>query len=1725
MKVVKQGLWAVLAAVCISTISWAQYPYGASDMTYGLRSRIADNPSFQYTPSPEDWRDINIYQLFTDRFADSGDQLASYRPAWKTEGKNFPYNRNFHHGGDWNGLKNNLDYLSNMGVKAIWMSGVQMNEQGKDFNYTPYHQYHPTDFFRVDPAMGTFQDLKDLIDECHARGIYVILDVVINHTADLNGLWGNNQNDDKQYWGGGNGTFGWWSDRRHAAPFTELSHFHNNGTINNWDASPENLLGQFKGTDDLKTEDTWVQERLAEAFKNLISATDCDGFRVDAIKHVEYNWCKKWADDMRKHADSLGKKNFILFGELFTYDNNALASYCKDPGYSYNSALFFPLSQNIKNVFVDGQNPGQLTQQLNNRSMYGEGGNNLVAFIDNHDLNRIALMNGGDTGNDVWKLRPALSFLYLATPVPCLYYGTEHAFDQGGHYNGSNKTQDNPDDGDWQRECMFDKGFQPGPAQGNKLAATNAPLYQHIAALNAARATYKSLTRGSFQEKWTDGAYAFSRVLDSEEALVAINLGDGNKAMSVQVGKSNTEFTNVLNPTEKVTSSGTTLSFSLSGKETKVFVAGLAAPQLWVRGTHNYPLAGEVTSETPVYINTEAGPVAAVTNVILGYSLDGGTTWTTEVMLVNAEWSSQGGAWYNASLGVLPASSAVKYYIEVQGTGGAKVWDNNNSLNFAFNVIPGGSGLWVRGTKNYPLDGDATSASDIYIDTEAGPSSVVQNVTAYYIVGSVTTSVAMVKNTSWDSDGGHWYNANLGKFEAGTTIRYFIEATDGEEVVRSDNGGLFFSLGVRGAPLSITNPVSDLAVAYSVTNVSLQGNAEADVVGPLYWTNVLTGASGEIALGQTWSINNIGLGVGANQIVVYAKRPGSGTGGIVAQDSAANYTAWNDGDNNGSGFAPWEFNHSQAAGAAGVFIGDPAAAQITGFNTNAFGFYANPPNSGANAEVMRNFTSAMTTGAVFSFDWGLNWDSNYTNSYRGMSLLAGSTELLYINMQTGPAVRINGGIMFANYGAQKMPLSFEYLASGSIRVTGTGRDGSESYAQTLTVPAGAPSRIKFYFNATDSGTDERQMYVDNLKITSPEATLLDVSAVITIVRADEDTQDSNSDGIPDWWCIENGLNPEDDVGSQRTPNGYTYYEAYVLNLDPADMSVPPFVLELTSNGPTFTAPGDARKYVYQFTPDLSQEFEDVGEPVFVGQPMTFNGEAVGFYRIRYVDESGSGTGQVESVSVSATPGNQSFSSATGLAVRLNVSGVNVVSSQYSINLGTRVNFRDNDVIVIGAGSTNKQVTTLTVYGETANGTKANVTYGYTYNDNTVTQRLASVGGTHHWVSDANQVFINSAGYPEGSTVSADIIYCVNGACTGDWPLVQMSRNPDWENGDWWNKDLGTLNDGDTVEFAIVMRDAFDTEVWDNNGGANYSVTIGGGGGSVTNGPTTPYSTNPTFGRRGTKTIDGSASDWSDADLIALDKANDDPRSLGSNWTMHEAPLDLTHMWANWDNDYLYLAWQYVDVTDVLDPANAGGAGSGKISSNDGILQWIVIDTIAGSGATSDMWKKFNSWTGANKPNYQIYLAGSLWQGYISRAVDGVFPVDDGGVNYKTVAAAGITVAKGSVFGGTSLLGHGDADDRSGTSMRNFLNEGHSTTRDSFYEMRIPLSYLGITASTLDNNGIGGVMIGAGSASSMDSIPHDEATLNTQGTETWNSSLEWGDIDIFTSPFARIGGGN
>ncbi len=1473
------------------------------DPTYGLQPRP---PGHQFFPSPQDWRDVNIYQLFTDRFADGDPNnnttgaMGINRSSWFETGKSFPQNRNYHHGGDWKGLKDNLDYLSGMGVNAVWISGVQMNDQGKDTRYTPYHMYHPTDFFNVDPVMGTFQELKDLIDACHARGIYVILDVVINHTADRNGLWGDNQLDDKRYFGGGNNSFGWWdNNRKHPYPFNDLQWFHNNGTINNWDSFPEYIYGQFKGTDDLATEKDHVKYWITEAFKNLIDATDCDGFRVDAIKHVDEQWIKKWADDMRKHAATRGKNDFILFGEYFVYNNDVLARFCKDPGYSFNSALFFPMSQTIKNVFVDGQWTGQLSQALSAKSQYGEGENRLVTFIDNHDVNRIGLFisSSGDTGRINWVMKPALTFLYTATPVPCLFYGTEHAFNQGGHFNGSSTSVENPDDGDWQRENMSNRGFQPGPANGNKLAQTDAPQYLHIKALNQARKNYPALTRGSFTERWQSGsagAYAFSRVLQDQEALVAVNTSDNQTGtINPQVAKPNgTEFTNVLNPTEKVTVSGGRISFSLGGRDSKIFVAGSLSKPSEARAT------SDATDVTITYAPNDGPLKSATAPIQVGLKIDGGAEQFVDMAPgANGTWT------YKRPYTGITTTLAVAF----RDSAAIPVVDRTGGAAWTFDATKFGQSLvqWVGNTVTFPAGSASnaiTAADDLWIDIEAYPRDTASGGKVVFTTNNGTTWSETPLAKSRVLGNNDLFNANLGKFPGGTALEFAVQVLDTNGVARWDNNG--------GSNYSRNIQFGTLAIGWSGRVNHWPTNGAIEPTSDL-WINV-----------ESWPQN-----AGMDGEVIY---------------SVDNGTNWQS--------RPLTFRVAQ--------------------DNNDF-WNCNLGTFPAGRTVRYAVKLIDTTGVEH---WHNNGGSNFSATIEGTaSSLTGFDSVTTLGrIRPTPPSKVD--LVFGD--------------DGSLAVETDGRNPSNQYEVQRTDDLGNWNKFT-PIPVADPAVDVWQVMGPGESSGAPR--------MFYRIKATGGTSAQVYAGN------------QAEVSIRTVPPGGAAAANLIYSIDGGLTWMPAAPMSVTPD----SGPGD--RWSAEVPHDLA-----------ANSRLKF--------AIQLIDQEGNSTwannGGADYVVNVARPGQTDF---------------------------------ESPVASHSPSSTTTSAASL------------QVTLGATDN--------ADPAPVIHYTLDGSVPTTSSPVY----TLALD--FTANG--TLRYFAVDAA---------------GNASDVTTVEIVVGQTQEF--------------------------GPDKPYSTNPSLGKavaNGGIIIDGAntGNEWTDDKLIALGMANDDPRSLGSNWTMHEAPINLTHMWAAWDDTHLYLAWQYVDVTDVIDGANAGGAGSGRIGSNDGILQWIALDTDREAGATKDMWKKNQDtplWTGPDKPDYQIYLAGSLWQGYISRAVSNVFPVDDGGVNYFPIAGAGITAGKGATFAGTSLWGVGDADDRRGAGApnRNFLGEGHATNRDSFYEIKIPLAFLGLTKAQLESRGLG-VMIGAGSNSTLDVLPQDDgATLDTPGVEAWNSPLEWGDIDSITAPFARIG---
>ncbi|HMM10773.1 MAG TPA: right-handed parallel beta-helix repeat-containing protein [Bacteroidales bacterium] len=226
------------------------------------------------------------------------------------------------------------------------------------------------------------------------------------------------------------------------------------------------------------------------------------------------------------------------------------------------------------------------------------------------------------------------------------------------------------------------------------------------------------------------------------------------------------------------------------------------------------------------------------------------------------------------------------------------------------------------------------------------------------------------------------------------------------------------------------------------------------------------------------------------------------TGPVVlygAQDAASNYSSWTDGSNGGAGFGAWTLTANAGSGFAGHFMANPAGAGITGMDNPSFGLYANPGGSGAFATADRPFITPLPVGATFSFDWGVNWDSDVPGGNKGFNLYTGgtgATEIINVNMANSAAITINGNPMFNNYGTQKMTLNFEYVSAGNLRVYGTGRDGSETYDQVIPV-AGAPDAIRFYASGMNGGSN-REPYFNNLQVTTLTSAIASTSTVQVI---------------------------------------------------------------------------------------------------------------------------------------------------------------------------------------------------------------------------------------------------------------------------------------------------------------------------------------------------------------------------------------------------------------------------------------------------------------------------------------------------------------------------------------------------------------------------------------------------------------------------------------------------
>lgn len=237
-------------------------------------------------------------------------------------------------------------------------------------------------------------------------------------------------------------------------------------------------------------------------------------------------------------------------------------------------------------------------------------------------------------------------------------------------------------------------------------------------------------------------------------------------------------------------------------------------PNVWLRGTHTWPAAADVTDADPIYFNVEAGPSGTVTSVTLGYALND-SGWIRTNMAVNTGWSSVGGQWYNLQLGPFADGDVLDYYVEA-ADGSTTNWDNNGGANYSLTVAESGGEsdvLWVGNVGQTPANGAVGATDAIEITCESWPIGASTNVALVFSAdGGATWATTNFAQTGEANNNDLWRVA-IGPYPDGTTVKYCVSGTlPNGTIVWDNNGGADYTAIVgAGGGLRMVPATPDMA--------------------------------------------------------------------------------------------------------------------------------------------------------------------------------------------------------------------------------------------------------------------------------------------------------------------------------------------------------------------------------------------------------------------------------------------------------------------------------------------------------------------------------------------------------------------------------------------------------------------------------------------------------------------------------------------------------------------------------------------------------------------------------------------------------------------------------------------------------------------------------------------------------------------------------------------------
>lgn len=478
-----------------------------------------------------------LYMLMPDRFANGNPNNNAYKTMRdKTIDRQAPSLR---HGGDLEGIRQHLDYFTELGVTALWFTPVLENDSPSDGKSSSYHGYATTDYYRVDPRFGTNADYRRLADEAHSKGLKIVMDMIFNHCGYFHPWVADMPSKD------------WFNTSEWLAPENQTAeHQKNIGTMDgvakvndkylqtSYKLTPvidpyaskvdlhETVDGWFvPSMPDLNQRNTHVIRYLIQNSEWWIETVGIDGIRMDTYPYADRAAMAHWMEVLNHEYP-----NFNTVGETWVTEPAYTAAWQKDSKLStMNSNLktvmdfaFFDRINAGKNEETDGWWNGfnRVYNSLCYDYLYTDP-SHVMAFIENHDTDRFL-----GEGQDTLALKQALALLLTINRIPQLYYGTEVLM------NGTKKVTD----GNVRRD------FPGGFAGDKRNAFTKEGLTkEENAMLNWTsrllhwRNGNEVITKGK-QTQFIpyDGIYVIARTLGNKVVMTVVNGTSHEKKLHVE---------------------------------------------------------------------------------------------------------------------------------------------------------------------------------------------------------------------------------------------------------------------------------------------------------------------------------------------------------------------------------------------------------------------------------------------------------------------------------------------------------------------------------------------------------------------------------------------------------------------------------------------------------------------------------------------------------------------------------------------------------------------------------------------------------------------------------------------------------------------------------------------------------------------------------------------------------------------------------------------------------------------------------------------------------------------------------------------------------------------------------------------------------------------------------------------------------------------------------------